>query len=65
VNPTFGGQELRVEAHLLDFSGDLYGREAALDFQHRLRGEEKFDTVEELVAQIDRDAAQARRLLGL
>ena len=65
VNPTFGGQELRVEAHLLDFSGDLYGREAAVDFQHRLRGEEKFDTVEELVAQIDLDAAQARRLLGL
>ena len=65
INPTFGGQELRVEAHLLDFSGDLYGREAAVDFRHRLRDEEKFDSVEALVEQIDRDAAEARRLLGL
>lgn len=65
VNPTFGGQELRVEAHLLQFDGDLYGVEAQVDFRHRLRAEEKFDSVEELVAQIDRDAAEARRLLGL
>lgn len=65
VNPTFGGQELRVEAHLLDFDGDLYGVEAQVDFRHRLRDEEKFESVEALVAQIDRDAAEARRLLGL
>ena len=65
INPTFGGQELRVEAHLLDYAGDLYGREAAVDFRHRLRDEEKFDSVDALVAQIDRDAAEARRLLGL
>ena len=65
INPTFGGQQLRVEAHLLDFSGDLYGREAAVDFQHRLRDEVKFDSVAALVEQIDRDAAEARRLLGL
>lgn len=65
VNPTFGGQQLRVEAHLLDFEGDLYGVEAQVDFRHRLRDEEKFDSVEALVAQIDRDAAQARELLGL
>lgn len=65
VNPTFGGQELRVEAHLLDFSGDLYGREALLDFRHRLRDEERFDSVDELVEQIHRDVAEGRRLLGL
>jgi len=65
VNPTFGGQELRVEAHLLDFDGDLYGREVSVDFRHRIRDEEKFDSVEQLVAQIDADAAEARRLLGL
>ncbi len=65
VNPTFGGQELRVEAHLLEFSGDLYGVEAQVDFRHRLRDELKFESVEALVAQIDRDAAEARRLLGL
>lgn len=65
VNPTFGGQELRVEAHLLQFDGDLYGVEAQVDFRHRLRDEEKFDDVDALVAQIDKDAAEARRLLGL
>src|SRR3712207_6822713 len=65
INPTFGGQELRVEAHLLDFDGDLYGVEAQVDFHHRLRDEEKFDSVDALVAQIDKDAAEARRLLGL
>ncbi|MPZ72280.1 MAG: bifunctional riboflavin kinase/FAD synthetase [Nitriliruptorales bacterium] len=65
VNPTFGGQELRVEAHLLDFSGDLYGREALLDFRHRLRDEERFESVDALVEQIHRDAAEGRRLLGL
>lgn len=64
-NPTFGGQELRVEAHLLDFDEDLYGMEAGVDFQHRLRDELKFDSVDDLVAQIDDDAAQARDLLGL
>lgn len=65
VNPTFGGQELRVEAHLLRYDGDLYGIEAQVDFRHRLRDEEKFDSVEALVTQIDRDADEARRLLGL
>ena len=64
-NPTFGGQELRVEAHLLDFDEDLYGVEGGVDFQHRLRDEEKFSSVEDLVAQIDADAAEARRLLGM
>ena len=64
-NPTFGGQELRVEAHILDFDGDLYGREAALEFRHRLRDEEKFDSVEALVAQIGADVAQTRKLFGL
>lgn len=65
VNPTFGGQELRVEAHLLDFSGDLYGRQASVDFRHRIRDEERFDSVADLVAAIDADAAEARRLLGV
>lgn len=65
TNPTFGGQELRVEAYLLDFDGDLYGVEASLDFRHRLRDELKFDSVDALVAQIGADADEARRLLGV
>jgi riboflavin kinase / FMN adenylyltransferase len=64
VNPTFGGQELRVEAHLLDWSGDLYGRSVAVDFRHRIRDEQRFDGVDALVAQIRRDADAARDLLG-
>jgi riboflavin kinase / FMN adenylyltransferase len=64
VNPTFGGSELRVEAHLLDWSGDLYGRTVGVDFRHRIRDEQRFDGVEALVAQIRRDADTARELLG-
>jgi riboflavin kinase / FMN adenylyltransferase len=64
TNPTFGGHELRIEAHLLDFDGDLYGVSAAVDFRHRLRGEQRFDSVDALVSQIAADADRARRLLG-
>lgn len=64
VNPTFGGQELRVEAHLLDYTGDLYGLGVAVDFRHRIRAEERFENVKELVAQIAEDVGTARRLLG-
>lgn len=64
VNPTFGGQELRVEAYVLDFAGDLYGREAAVAFHHRLRDEEKFDSIDALIAQIAADVETTRRLLG-
>lgn len=65
VNPTFDGDELRVEAYLLDFDEDLYGCHLAVDFRHRLRDEERFDSVEELIAQISADVALARRLLGV
>ncbi len=64
VNPTFGGQQLRIEAYLLDFSGDLYGDLVAVDFRHRLRAEERFGSVAALVTQIDADVAEARRLLA-
>lgn len=64
VNPTFGGQELRVEAFLLDWSGDLYGLAVAVDFRHRIRDEQRFDDIEALVAQIGTDVETARRQLG-
>lgn len=54
-----------VEAFLLDFTGDLYGEAARVTFTHRLRGEEKFDSVEALVAQMQADVVQTRRVLGL
>jgi riboflavin kinase/FMN adenylyltransferase len=64
VRPTFGGDERpTVEAHLLDFEGDLYGQTLRLDFIARLRAEQKFNGVDELIAQIGRDVQQARQLL--
>ena len=60
VRPTFGEDTLAVEAHLLDFAGDLYGREVRLDFLDRLRDEMRFPSVEELKAQVSRDIAAAR-----
>src|SRR5262245_52251067 len=53
-----------LEAHLLDFDGDLYGERVKVRFVARLRGELKFDSVDALVAQIARDCDEARRLLS-
>jgi riboflavin kinase/FMN adenylyltransferase len=53
-----------LEAHLLDFEGDLYDEHVKVRFVARLRGEERFDSVEDLVAQIGRDCDDARRVLG-
>jgi len=60
VRPTFGEDTLAVEAHLLDFAGDLYGHEVRLDFLDRLRDEVRFPSIEELKAQVSRDIAAAR-----
>lgn len=54
-----------LEAHLLDFSGHLYGEAARVDFVSRLRGEERFDSVAALVDQIGRDVGATRSVLGL
>ena len=53
-----------LEAHLLDFSGDLYGERARVAFVKRLRAEEKFDSVEALIEQMGRDCDRARRILA-
>jgi riboflavin kinase/FMN adenylyltransferase len=53
-----------LEAHVLDFAGDLYGEEAAVRFVARLRGEERFESVEALVEQIGRDVSRAREVLA-
>jgi riboflavin kinase / FMN adenylyltransferase len=60
VNPHYGGVEQRVEAFLLDFSGDLYGRRLVVELWTRLRAERAFADEAELVAQIARDVEQAR-----
>ncbi|MEP6654589.1 MAG: bifunctional riboflavin kinase/FAD synthetase [Myxococcales bacterium] len=64
ANPTFvtdGG--ITVEAHLLDFDGDLYGRRLRVELVQRLRDEHRFDSVEALVAQIRADVARTRELV--
>lgn len=60
VRPTFDGEAELVEVHLLDHDEDLYGREVQVRFLERLRGERRFDSVDELVDQIGRDVDAAR-----
>jgi riboflavin kinase/FMN adenylyltransferase len=63
VRPTFDtGRGELVEAHILDFDGDLYGRQLRLDFLSRLRGERRFQSAEELVEQMRRDVERAREI---
>ncbi len=62
--PTVDGRELRFEVHLFDFSGDLYGQEVQVKFWHFLRGEQRFSGLDELKAQLARDAEQARERLN-
>ncbi len=64
VRPTFGVNQRTVEAHVIGFDGDLYGRELTLSFVQRIREEKKFDSVVELSNQIARDREAARMLLG-
>ena len=61
TNPTFGGGDRSVEAYALDRDDlDLYGVHAAIDFADRLRGNDRFETVDALVTQMHADVAQAR-----
>ena len=62
-NPTFGPGALTVETHLLDFDADLYGKHLEVAFVERLRGEVTFTGPDSLVAQIKKDADQARKIL--
>lgn len=63
TRPTVDGSEPLLEAHLFDFDGDLYGRRIEVEFVARLRDEEKYPDLPTLVAQMHRDAAQARAIL--
>ena len=63
TRPTVGGTEPLLEAHLFEFDGDLYGRRIEVEFVAKLRNEEKFADLPALVAQMHRDAAQARTIL--
>jgi riboflavin kinase/FMN adenylyltransferase len=60
VNPHYGGSERRIEAFLLDFEGDLYGKELGVELWERLRDERAFGSEEELIRQIALDVEAAR-----
>jgi len=60
VNPHYGGDERRIEPHLLDFEGDLYGRRLVVELWLRLRDEQAFESEAELIAQIARDVDATR-----
>ena len=65
LRPTFDdGVHRTIEAFLLDFSEDIYDQPLRLEFVKRLRGEEKYDTVEALIDQIDRDVQDTRSALS-
>jgi riboflavin kinase/FMN adenylyltransferase len=65
VRPTFDtGRGLLVEAHLIGFDGDLYGQQLRIAFLERMRGEKRFDSVDELVEQMQRDVTEAREIAG-
>jgi riboflavin kinase/FMN adenylyltransferase len=64
TNPTFSGRQRTVEAYVLDVDEDFYGHQVALDFVARLRGMERFDSVEALVVQMGRDVDRTRELLA-
>ena len=64
MNPTFGNNRRTIEAHLFDFSADLYGQRLRVNFLEHIREERKFPSVPELVRQIQEDADRARALLA-
>lgn len=61
-NPTFDEGRLKVEAYVLDYEGSLYGQRVELDFVGRLRDIVRFDRVDDLIAQMERDVAAVRKM---
>ncbi|WP_066532055.1 bifunctional riboflavin kinase/FAD synthetase [Erythrobacter sp. CCH5-A1] len=64
IRPQFEPPKELLEPYFFDFSGDLYGQEIEIAFHHYLRGEAKFDSLDALIEQMDKDCAEARQLLS-
>jgi len=64
VRPTFDNGERTVETYILDFDADIYGCDLVVEFVQRLRSEKRFTEIRELIAQIERDIVEARRILA-
>ncbi|MBN1906128.1 MAG: bifunctional riboflavin kinase/FAD synthetase [Deltaproteobacteria bacterium] len=65
TNPTFNGESLSIETHILDFSDDIVGEKLAIRFVDRLRDEKKYSSKDELIGQIEKDVINARKILEL
>jgi riboflavin kinase / FMN adenylyltransferase len=67
TRPTFESADrgMHVEAHILDYSGDLYSKQLTIEFVSRLRGEQKFHSVEELINQVHSDISKTRQILSV
>jgi riboflavin kinase/FMN adenylyltransferase len=65
VRPTFGGGRCLLEVHLLDFNRDIYGQHVDVYFLHKLRDEQRFDSVDALITQMHRDVLQAKRFFTI
>lgn len=63
TRPTVEGTRTLLEVHLLDFDGDIYGRQVSVEFLHKLRDERRFASFDELKARIDQDIGEARTWL--
>lgn len=63
-SPTFDDHIFTVEVHILDFNQDIYGKDIRVNFIHRLRAEQKFNGIDELSEQINKDVVQAREILA-
>lgn len=62
--PTFGENKLLIETHLFDFDSEIYGKRARIEFMERIRNEERFESVDALVAQIKKDVEEVKRVLS-
>ena len=65
MRPTVGGNDISVEAHLLNFNGDLYGQQFTLLFMERIRSERRFENERDLARQLSEDRLKTLELLNL
>jgi riboflavin kinase/FMN adenylyltransferase len=64
IRPMFNGEKPNLETYIFDFSGDLYGATLSVGLVEFLRGEEKFDSLEALIAQMEQDCIRTREILA-
>jgi riboflavin kinase/FMN adenylyltransferase len=63
TRPTFNGTDLRLEVHIFDFHAEIYGERLRVEFVDFIRHNQKFTSIEALIAQMDKDSDKARQLL--